>query len=233
MPRPTLSRIKTPGTDRELKSLLTAWVEAVERYVALCEKQDNPWWLNERASISVLAGAAWSLAGWSALEEYSAHKRIKRTPGEENQETTRNGRADLFIINRKTTYAIEAKQAWQSIGQKSDGTSRSFQKMKDAWNDSADIMGDHANRRFAATFIVPSLPLLDLKADDPEADVDQELLMEYLNDWLGQMGNFARPKGKEPAFAYVFPEVGNRHFNTYTRHFPGVVLVLEERYRAG
>jgi hypothetical protein len=37
---------------------------------------DLPWWYNERASISVLAGAAWGTGGL-AFEEYSEDKKAR------------------------------------------------------------------------------------------------------------------------------------------------------------
>ncbi|MBG0847374.1 hypothetical protein H3222_19405 [Pseudomonas chengduensis] len=72
----TLSAVKCPSSEREVRALLKSWVEMVERYCTQHENQDNPWWYNERASLSTLAGAAWS-SGWSALEEYSSVKRQK------------------------------------------------------------------------------------------------------------------------------------------------------------
>lgn len=46
----------------------------MERYTKAFK--ENPGWYNERASLSVLAGAAWTIKDWFALEEVSTIKRI-------------------------------------------------------------------------------------------------------------------------------------------------------------
>jgi hypothetical protein len=48
--------------------------QGVERYTKAFK--ENPGWYNERASLSVLAGAAWTIKDWFALEEVSTIKRI-------------------------------------------------------------------------------------------------------------------------------------------------------------
>lgn len=69
----TLKCVHTHDDDESVLKPLNAWIKAVERYTK--EFQDNPWWYNERSSLSVLAGAAWTLKDWFAPEEFSTIKR--------------------------------------------------------------------------------------------------------------------------------------------------------------
>lgn len=224
-----LIHVHAPG-DRDLRMLLKAWTDAVIRYVELCDYQDNCWWYNERASISILAGAAWGL-GWSGLEEYSSLKRARLIVDGVEDEKHRLGRVDLYLINKKTSFTFEAKQAWQRIGGQAEGTQYVKKGLEDAWDDSGDLIKQHSDRRFAATFIVPSLPIRAISMKDGSG-IDSGRLSTELKSWLARSGGFCRNPGKETAFAYVFPRLGTREFNGLSRHFPGVVIVLEERLRS-
>ena len=64
---------------------------------------DAPWWYNERASISVLAGAAWKVGGY-AFEEYGSPK---TTDGK-----ICAGRLDLQFAIQSQEFIAEAKQCW-------------------------------------------------------------------------------------------------------------------------
>ncbi|WBX91992.1 hypothetical protein [Pseudoxanthomonas mexicana] len=70
-----IEHVKTTREFRGLHPLLTAWVELIQDYCRCDDYDDNPWWYNERASLSTLAGAAWRKPGWYALEEFSTTKR--------------------------------------------------------------------------------------------------------------------------------------------------------------
>nr|WP_313404125.1 hypothetical protein [Pseudomonas sp.] len=223
----TLSAVKCPLSEREVRALLKSWVQMVERYCTQHKNQDNPWWYNERASLSTLAGAAWS-EGWSALEEYSSAKRQKAPADGVESGDTRLGRVDLFVMSLKgTSMTFEAKHAWQRIGPRADRLRYVHKGMKAAWEDSNSLIRSHSDRRFAATFVAPSMALSDIPDDNR-----QELVMKQLNQWLKETGEFTRKGGKPPFFAYVFPSIGDNCFDFRNRHYPGVVLILEERVKA-
>ena len=73
--------------------------------------EDNPWWYNERASLSVLAGAAWTLKDWFALEEFSTIKRMRTLAPSVDEGHLRNGRCDLFIRNPNESTAKRPRVA--------------------------------------------------------------------------------------------------------------------------
>jgi hypothetical protein len=90
-----------------LQPVFRAWQRCIQRYVAFCAGHDAPYWYNERANVSVLAGAAWTLKRFAALEEYSTikGKGAERGPG----------RVDLWLSSDKHEWVFEAKFRWVRI----------------------------------------------------------------------------------------------------------------------
>lgn len=219
-----LSLVYTPKL-RTLRPVLEAWIDAVHRYCKLQGHEDAPWWFNERASLSILAGAVWTLPAWAALEEYATTKRgvmPEDKVDEGGPSPERNGRCDLLILGKSTNFAIEAKQAWQSIGSRSEGIANVHKAMRMAWYDAGDLHLDESEHRLAVTFVVPYVPKKDVGEGHPH---------ELVNQWLE-----SKPfeiDGRSPAaLAYVFPK-GYQNFETEDQggYFPGVVLVIEHRQR--
>lgn len=209
--------------NKDLRDLLTAWTRVVLRYCALHGYEDNPWWANERASLSTLAGAAWTLDNWCALEEFSTKKRGKIPSDQVEEGGLTNGRCDLYLSNKKTSYVIEAKQAWQSIGANADGYNYLHKGMEKAWEDAGCLSADEANYRYAATFIVPYVP---------KTHVEKHGVRELVEEWLSSDDIVPIGKGKL-LYAYVFPGKWKEFISDKAKvAFPGVMLVLEERKRA-
>ncbi|MEE4687915.1 hypothetical protein V2K59_24060 [Pseudomonas alliivorans] len=228
----TIKGIEVWGDDEELEILLAAWIKAVVRYTSANER-DNPWWYNERASLSVLAGAAWTVKGWSALEEYSTLKRHRTLEPGVDSGSLRNGRCDLYVQSPDTTFAIEAKQTVQSIGARSDGYTFVDRAIRKAWNDSGDLSCWEGDRRFAVTFIVPSIPMIEIEIDDARAEtVCARKVEQAIRVWLTDEPGFLGASMKRTDFAFIFPNLGNPHYSLGDKYYPGVVVVFEERYRA-
>ncbi|MGT8855998.1 hypothetical protein [Enterobacter sp. 186315] len=228
----SLKSINIQSGDVELEILLKAWVKAIVRYTS-ANQRDNPWWYNERASLSVLAGAAWTLKDWHALEEFSTYKRFRTLEPGVDSGALRSGRCDLYIQSPDTSFAIEAKQTVQSIGARSDGSTYIARAMKKAWDDSGDLSHQEADRRFAVTFIVPSIPLREVSINEAGSEkVCSKKIETAIKGWLHERPEFVGASGKETDFAYVFPQLGNPNYAEGEKYYPGVVIVLEERYRA-
>lgn len=220
----SLRRVSVHGSDPELSTLLHAWLAAVERYSRVFN-EDNCWWYNERATLSTLAGAAWSLDGWVAIEEFNTSKRGNHLKGVESG-VLRRGRCDLVISSPETSFAIEAKQAWQPIGSGKDPQKYVRQGQALAWADCWLLSLNEADRRFAVTFIIPTLSLTDLRLQDGR--IDCETVRRKINEWLVQMGDFRSQPKRKTSFAYIFPDSGGRLYCNDSHHFPGVVVVFEE-----
>jgi len=228
----TLKRIKVREDERELEELLNAWIKAIVRYTT-ANPQDNPWWYNERASLSVLAGAAWTLKRWHALEEFSTFKRYRTLEPGVNSGSLRHGRCDLYVQSPGTSFAIEAKQTVQSISIRSDGSTFYERAMRKAWDDSGDLSKQEADRRFAVTFIVPAIPKSEILVNDSkEEKVCAIKVGKTINNWLDNQIDFTGSSTKAKDYAFVFPQLGSPHYLYNGRYYPGVVLILKERYRA-
>lgn len=228
----TIKGIEVQRSDKELENLLNAWVKAIVRYTT-ANKHDNPWWYNERASLSVLAGAAWTLKNWLALEEFSTLKRHRTLEPGVDSGSLRNGRCDLFVQSPNTSFAIEAKQTVQSIGARSDGYTFAYRAMRKAWADSGDLSNREASRRFAVTFIVPYIPTSEVLLNEgSEGKVCPRKVERAIKDWLTKQSSFFGTPMNRTDFAFIFPQLGNQHYSLNGKYYPGVVIVFEERYRA-
>ncbi len=224
--------IEVQGSNQELEILLSAWIKAIVRYTSF-NKRDNPWWYNERASLSVLAGAAWTLKNWHALEEFSTQKRFRTLELGVDSGSLRHGRCDLYVQSPDTSFAIEAKHTVQSIGARSDGFTFANRALRKAWEDSGDLSKWEADRRFAVTFIVPSIPLTEVLGDEAgEENVCVRKVERAVNERLTDQLGFFGATTKLTDFAFVFPQIGNPNYVQRGRYYPGVVIVFEERQRA-
>lgn len=210
--------------DRDLSKLLKAWIESVRRYQRVFPG-DKSWWYNERATLSTLAGAAWSLPGWIALEEFSTKKRGKiPSPSVESGEL-RPGRCDLLISNQRLSYAIEAKQAWQRIGRNGSGLNTMRKAQRAAWHDCWYLKGE-SNRRLAVTFVVPTIRMKQAQGDRVDG-ICQQTVDEIVQRWLEDCGDFSSTPNRRTSYAWIFPKQG-KHVQESRAHFPGVVMILEE-----
>lgn len=233
-----LIKIECEGIYCQLKPLLVSWVEAINDYSKVHYYEENCWWHNERASISILAGAAWrgekELGPWVALEEYIAYKRhtLKEEEREEggvepDAPEDKLGRCDLYVSNKETSFAFEAKQSWQFIGRGGRtpwANVSAGQKL--AWDDARKLQSYEADHRFAATFVTPFITLSEL----PNGKSEQEkYIRDRVETWLERCGDFERIKGNKVAYAYYFPNECLNYINSnIDRLFPGAVLIIEE-----
>ncbi|BBN63446.1 MULTISPECIES: hypothetical protein [Pseudomonas] len=227
----TLKHVHTYDDDESVHKLLMAWIKAIERYTNAFH--DNPWWYNERASLSILAGAAWTLKDWFALEEFSTIKRMRTLSPGVDEGHLRNGRCDLFIRNPEESIAIEAKQAVQRIGVRADGVTDMNRALKAAWHDTGDLGHWEANRRFAVTFVVPTIPLSEVQiGTSKRVQICPDKVKASVNRWLTDEPYFLDGSSKPTQFAYIFPKVGNADYVDEHRYFPGIVVIFDERLRA-
>ncbi|SFU97333.1 hypothetical protein SAMN05216350_11044 [Polaromonas sp. YR568] len=190
---------KSNNSLRGLTPVLTKWGEMVARF---CDHDpsDACYWYNERASLSVLAAAAWATSGWIALEEFSTNKTGDVTDPDTGKITHRSGRCDLYIASRngKAQFAIEAKQAWQPLGYRvSDDLANVRKGALGAWRDAGSLVKSEANHRLALTICVPSINSLTLSEHLKRG----ENLDMILQRWIARIQKEIRPA----AIAYAFP----------------------------
>lgn len=83
----------------ELEGVLSRWLKLVNQYsLQHSDSGDECYWYNERATLGVLAAAAWQKKGWCALEEFSNDKH--RKSGDQSP-----GRCDLYMLGITNSYA--------------------------------------------------------------------------------------------------------------------------------
>jgi hypothetical protein len=202
---------------RALTNLLNEWKALVKSYHKTT-KEDVCWIYNERATLSVLAGAAWRL-GWIALEEYSTEK---LAPSESEGPLKANGRCDLWLSHGKRSFAIEAKQSWQSIGRQVKSQNKwAKRKYTAAFKDAGRLIRAEADSRLAMLFIAPSFPAREIENTGAAGAT------ALINDWLETLPRDFKQIG---AMAYIFPKE-TRCFDLNGRIYPGVVLLVRQRLK--
>lgn len=143
-----------------LRPVLQAWIDSVQQYNKLFKGNDLPYWYNERANVSVLAGAAWK-AGFVALEEYQTQKtslpaKEPMAVESETPEQPIEGRNDLYIGDQMHEWVIEAKVAYPDLCNAAVRDPHLHQQMKAAIQCARQLNED--GMHLAALFVAPSNP---------------------------------------------------------------------------
>ena len=147
--KPRINGYANGGKFQNLEKILRTWVKLNERF--FIQSRDGSWWYNERASISVLAAAAW-MTGGVALEEFSAKKKQNKVE--------HSGRADVYLNLSGREFACEAKFIWLSINSKNP-ISKIKGALDNAYQD-AKSLNRSEGRRFGVCFVPIYLPKADM-----------------------------------------------------------------------
>jgi hypothetical protein len=188
---------------RILNPLLNKWIKTNIELVQYWQ-DDLPWWYNERASISVLAGAAWKTGGL-AFEEYTADKRTgkKRHP-------KYSGRIDLYLKVKEEQFIAEAKYYWSGATFVSATTSEKLrEKLKEAC-DGIRICPRAGQRKLGILFATPYI------ATSQKARVD-----ELVAEWVAAM-----TRVESSCSAWVFPK--ESRYVGGVSIFPGAAMLIQE-----
>lgn len=216
---------KTNNRLKGLNPLLHSWAQATLDFCA--SNNDASWWYNERASLSILAGAAWRLNGWNALEEYSTIKKGVVPDDAVESGGIVPGRCDLALSHRTKNFAVEAKQAWQCIGKRSRANLVA-KAMGKASRDAGNLHVDEGDHRLAAVFVAPYLSVSEVAYKDGKrkGKIDDALVRKAIEAWLDELD-----LAQFDAYAYVFPKKGFVAPKG-NRLFPGTLICIKERQRA-
>lgn len=224
-----IEHVKTTREFRGLHPLLTAWVVLIQDYCRCDDYDDNPWWYNERASLSTLAGAAWRKPGWYALEEFSTTKRGVIAGRVIEDGSVVNGRCDLYVSHGSSNFAFEAKQVWQSIGRRGkrdhvgDGLKRATQ-------DAGNLTTDQAAHRLGIVFVAPYIPLSEVSSPGARGVrvIDVGKVRAAITAWIDRL-----PTHTYDAYAYTFVDTCSKYVtdDPNARVFPGVLLAVKRRRR--
>lgn len=215
------------GKLQKLEPLLWSFVETVETYCR--ETAQPPYWFNERASVSLMAAAAWRI-GWIAIEEYVTRK-VLAERSDVNSPTDRHGRCDLFARSPAgTRFAFEAKHV---AGTPEKLRESLIVSLKAAREDASMLFATEADARVALAFAVPIFPVEML--DRPGA-IDAEIRKVVGAAEQGSLADAGKPLIGGPrrsTYAYTFPP-GMRTTKGPAGKFvwPGVMVIAQLRQRA-
>lgn len=224
-----IEHVKTTREFRGLHPLLTAWVELIQDYCRCDDYDDNPWWYNERASLSTLAGAAWRKPGWYALEEFSTTKRGVIAGQVIEDGSVVNGRCDLYVSHGSSNFAFEAKQVWQSIGRRGK-RDHVGEGLKRATHDAGNLTTDQAAHRLGIVFVAPYIPLSEVSSPGARGVrvIDVGKVRAAITAWIDRL-----PTHTYDAYAYTFVDTCSEYLtdDPNARVFPGVLLAVKRRRR--
>ncbi|WP_417333980.1 hypothetical protein [Halarcobacter sp.] len=139
------------------KNIMYSWLsinrEYIEDWYSNGTYEDCAYWYNERASLSILAGAIWRRGG-VCLEEYCSIKAKLDDKTIESKE--RHGRTDLYFYLGDEEYIVEAKY----IMGKNITEEKIHTKLKEAIKDCNNSLyheksENHGLKGMAIVFIVP------------------------------------------------------------------------------
>ena len=140
-----------PGSLKLLKRVLYKWQELMAPGF-WGYNNDAPWWYNERALLSLFAGAIWQSNGW-AFEEFTADKwRITRR----GNLKAGKGRGDTTFGIGQATFVAEAKQCWPIIRRKSDNAMRIVARAMEHAQSEASRLPAYG-KRLGIVFVTPRM----------------------------------------------------------------------------
>jgi hypothetical protein len=198
---------------RCLAPILKEWIEANSQVAgAWKHAHDVPWWYNERACLSLFAGAIWRAGGF-CFEEFSDDKRriarrTRRFTG------LYSGRVDLYFAWHRLEFLAEAKIVWSGFTLRNAPVIATLDKcLKSAC---ADIRktAPYGQRRLGIVFAKPYFA----KTCKPD-------LNERIAAWVGKLADL-----ETSAYAWVFPTRSRSHAGTESLS-PGVAVLIKEVWK--
>ena len=191
------------GSMKSLGGILKEWASLMKD--SEWEINDAPWWYNERALLSLFAGAVWKCGGW-AFEEFSTSKRTITKRGKHKR---RPGRGDIMFRIGRNTFIAEAKQCWPILGYKNRSAASNLTETLDkARIQSSRLPSD--GQKMGIVFAVPRLHNSKRK--------DSEQILYDLESYLRSL--------KNTAITWVFPKEKRMLKGRDGYIYPGVVLAM-------
>jgi hypothetical protein len=201
-------------TYKSLLPLLRQWIKHNKMLYETWRADDCPWRYNERALLSVLAGAAWRLPNGLAYEEFSNSKRKRgRRKGTYK---SYSGRSDIYLVVGGQEYVAEAKHCFSgATAKRANITSRLDAQLKQARKEIRASAAPN-QRRLAILFAIPYVrskqrsEVADL-VDCWLTKIKEEVEYSYLA-WFFAFEPYTHQVGKwiYPGIAVLIREVSRR-----------------------
>ena len=207
-----LERDLKKGSFPILVPVLEKWQELVEKTAKSWIKDgDSPSWYNERASLSLLAGAIW-LRNGSVFEEFSTYRKMDTKRGV----PYKRGRCDIEFKLKSQYFIAESKQCWPILGQsKQNAVPMVKSHLEQAKKEVAQVWAN-GYHSLAIVFAVPMIPVKY-----------QNKMSENISELITQVADF-----KKTTVAWVFPKAtrnlrpSNKTSPYHNYIYPGVILAI-------
>ena len=189
--------------------ILRRWVNTNIRFAN--EGYDKPWYYNERALISLFAGAVW-VEGGLALEEFSAYKRTGK-----KRKSLYSGRSDLYLKIGRDHFIAEIKHTYSGAARVGPKTATYIQDKLD--KACADIRKcpPEKQRKLGILFAIPYFSKSHIRRGG------KKQMDEKLNKWVTIM----KEHMEYSCAAWVFPKEA-RDFGDKTDFYPGIAVFIKE-----
>jgi hypothetical protein len=199
------------GRITSFRPILKEWIKAnSEIATKWLSAEDAPWWYNERASLSVFAGAIWRAGGF-CFEEYSDRKReIKRQTGRLGD--LYHGRVDLYFSMSRSEFVAESKYVWSCFTQNNNPAKRIRRALDHAC---ADVRAIRPGRR-RKLGIIFAMPCFKLGS--------KSQLDDRVQQWTDGLAGL-----EASAYAWVFPGCTRTLWWSEDEYFcPGAAVIIRE-----
>jgi hypothetical protein len=199
------------GSLKAIQPVLAKW-QRLNENKSWFDFEDAPWWYNERATLSIFAGAVWRCGGW-VFEEFSTRKASGLQRGRINY---KNGRCDIQFSIGESEFIAEAKQCWPTLSGTAQNARRTVEIHIAQANQEVQQVPEWGYRRLGIVFVAPRVHVSK-----------QDEIDKYLQAFVKQLVEI-----KSTTIAWVFPKAARTlrppsEENTSRDYiFPGVAVVL-------
>lgn len=203
-----ISGIYCSRSSQILKGILQNWINVTIDLAKLWKSSnDVPWWDNERANLSVLAGAIWRSGGY-VFEEFKEDKRKITKKGKLSR--TYSGRVDLYFAIQKYEFIAESKYTREGISLNNSPLPIIERVHASACNDIRKVK-PNKQRRLAITFTYPYV----MKHDIINLD-------DKIRNWIKELRHMDCD-----ACAWIFPKISR--LNSDGKYVcPGTAILITE-----
>lgn len=194
-----------------LDRILNKWLRTIKQVTDTWARyHDVPWWYNERADLSILAGAVWKCREVAVEEFVSRKRRIARSTGRLSRKYS--GRIDFYFTAGRHHFIAEAKECWSRAGNEAADPRYKVEKMLERARQDIRKVTAYGDRKLAILFVKPSIPRRKRKQS-----------VKLIRRWLAAIRTI-----ECDAKAWYFPE-NARYAKWDDRFYPGVVILIAER----
>ncbi len=192
-----------------LYDVLRRWIRTNIYFAEAWDGVDVPWWYNERASLSVFAGAIWQCGG-IVFEEFSEEKLYASRRGARRK--IYPGRCDIFFSVGSKEFVAEAKYGYSGGTPKNSNILPRIEDLLDDARKAASRLAPNGQIRLAIVFVAPHFA--------PRFKGDEVAMMRCWIERISEVSCTAK--------AWVFPEISRCFRSRGGYYYPGAAVFIRE-----